>query len=513
MSLPRRSGILLHVTSLPSGPFSGDLGPSAYAFADFLAESAQAWWQTLPLNPIGSGYSPYSSLSSFACEPMLISPQQLVHDGLVSPDALAGVPLGSTYGKSSFEHSEALRSKLLHDAHESFERNPPHATQEEFTEYRGRQSHWLDDYCLFVALTRRFGNRAWSRWPSDIAHRDAASLDAARRDLAHETNGLAFEQFLFDRQWHALKRYCADKGVQLIGDMPMFVPHDSVDVWAQPELFLLDPRGEPTHVAGAPPDAFNADGQRWGNALYDWTAHEQSGFNWWTRRVRRQLDLFDVLRLDHFIGCRRYWRIPAENATAEGGEWIEAPGESFFDTLIGALGELPVIAEDLGAATAEVFALRDRYGYPGMKVLQFGFGDDVGSTIHLPHQYPRNSVAFTGTHDNDTTRGWYDTLATRALEDASAYATLRTVHSYLGTDQSSEIATAAVRTVSSSVADTAIFPLQDILSLDGRHRMNAPGTVGDNWLWRLNEGSLGGNVSSALRALTEATDRSITDAI
>ena len=508
LTLPRRSGILLHITSLPGGPFSGDLGQSAYDFADFLAEAGQAWWQTLPLNPIGAQSSPYSSVSSFAGEPLLISPELLVEDGLLGKKLLREVPTTSSSWRSSFAGSKRLRAKLLRYVYRSFLDERPRSMLRSFAAFKAREKSWLDDYCLFGALSGHFKNRDWTRWPKDVAKRASASLRSARVELENEIDYLAFQQFVFDQQWRALRAYCRKRGIGIIGDMPMFVAHDSCDVWAHQRAFLLNAKGLPKFVAGAPPDAFNADGQRWGNPLYDWAYHQRSGFAWWTRRVRRQLDLFDVVRLDHFIGFSRYWRISSRAKTAKSGRWMSARGRQLFDRLVRVHGELPFIAEDLGAVTQEVWDLRDRYGLPGMRVLQFAFESGLGARIHRPHDYPRHCVAFTGTHDNDTTRGWYKALKRRARsKDQNARAELRRMQAYLGIDEEAEVAQAAIRILSASPADTVIFPLQDVLNLDGKHRMNAPGTTRGNWVWRLKDGQLNANVSARLRDLAEATDR------
>ncbi|MGB5811116.1 MAG: 4-alpha-glucanotransferase, partial [Polyangiales bacterium] len=384
VSGPRRSsGILLHVTSLPGGPHCGDLGPSAYAFADFLDDAGQRWWQTLPLNPMGNAGSPYSSASSFAGEPMLISPELLVEDGMLDERSLADVPTVSTSGESSFAAARETRGRLLSIARARFSNNElPPATRVEFSAFVQRERDWLDDYTVFGALAKRFGTRQWQRWPTELANRGTDALGSARVELAAEIEGIAFSQFLFDRQWRALRSYCAQRGVGFIGDVPMFVALDSCDVWANRQCFLLDANGLPEFVSGAPPDGFSADGQRWDNPLYDWAYHEQTGFAWWTRRLKRQLALFDRLRLDHFIGFHRYWQIPASAASAREGQWMPAPGEAIFDELRRAYGDLPFIAEDLGAVTQEVWDLRDRYGFPGMKVLQFAFSDDASRAVH-----------------------------------------------------------------------------------------------------------------------------------
>ncbi|NNE20140.1 MAG: 4-alpha-glucanotransferase [Myxococcales bacterium] len=508
MDLPRRSGVLLHITSLPGGAYTGDLGPSAYEFVDFLEEAGQGWWQTLPLNPIGESESPYSSISAFACEPLMISLESLVEDGLLDGRALRGLPSGSKAAKANFIESKPIRSKQRLEAYRRFEARGSREMRRSLAEFRDRERVWLDDYCMFITLRSRYGTADWTTWPQDIAQRQPSVLAAVRGELAGDIEYHAFEQFLFDRQWRSLRRHCKDRRVGIFGDVPMFVSHQSADVWAHREAFLLDERGYPSFVAGAPPDAFAADGQRWGNALYDWAHHERTGFAWWKSRLRRQLELFDLLRLDHFIGFARYWRIPSESETAMGGQWIDAPGHAFFDELRREHGELPLVAEDLGAVSQEVWDLRDSYGLPGMKVLQFAFGGDSGNRVHHPDEYPRKSVAFTGTHDSNTMLGWYRDLQHRAQSnDASARADLQRVQSYFGTSRDLDVVDAAVRTLLASPADTVIIPIQDLLRLDERHRMNRPGTTSGNWTWRLERGQLGQGLAIRLRALAEATGR------
>lgn len=491
---------------MPGGPFTGDLGPSAYAFADFLAEAGQAWWQTLPLNPIGEGCSPYSSIASFASEPLMVSPELLVEDGLLTRDSLLDVPIASTTWHADFAKSEALRSRLLRTAYRAFT-DDLERLDGAFAEFRERERDWLDDYCMFAALYSYFEDGDWTRWPKDIATRDADALARARTRLRDHIDYLAFEQFLFDRQWRRLKHYCRDRGIGIIGDVPMFVSHRSADVWAHQSSFLLTEEGRPEFVAGAPPDAFAHEGQRWGNALYDWDVHEQTGFAWWKSRIQRQLQLFDVVRLDHFIGFSRYWRIPAESDTAMGGRWIPAPGEKLLDALADTLGTLPLIAEDLGSVSQEIWDLRDRYQLPGIKVLQFGFNEGDGN-VHSPSNYPAASVAYTGTHDSDTTLGWYQAMKARAhAGDHHAQSELAEVEATFGTDQDEAITPAAINALFESPANTVIVPVQDLLNLDGTHRMNTPGTNKGNWAWRAKSDALDAALAARLRALTQSAKR------
>jgi 4-alpha-glucanotransferase len=393
-------------------------------------------------------------------------------------------------------------------AYQTFLERGSRAMRRAFRAFRNREQDWLEDYCLFAALKARYRTTDWTTWPKDVARREPSVLFATGETCADEINYFAFEQFLFDRQWKALRRHCRRRRVGIIGDLPMFVAHQSADVWAHPEAFLLYTNGRPRFVAGAPPDAFNPDGQRWGNALYDWKHHERTGFAWWKSRLQRQLELFDLVRLDHFIGFTRYWRIPSRSKTAKGGRWIGAPGRALLDELTRVHRELPFIAEDLGTVTQKVWDLRDRYGLPGTKVLQFAFGGEPGNRVHRPHHYPRASMAFTGTHDSNTMLGWYRDLRRRARSnDTTAKAELARVQSYFGTSREADVINAAIRALFASPANTAILPLQDVLHLDERHRMNRPGTTGGNWTWRLKERQLNRAVARQLHALAEATDR------
>ncbi len=507
MELPRRAGILLHITSLPGGPHTGDLGPSAYAFVDFLKAAGQAWWQTLPLNPIDGFGSPYSSVSAFAGEPLMISPEELAKEGLLRKGSLRGLPARSKTWKAGFASSRRVRTKLLRQAYERYLTQPPPGMRRALASYRRREREWIDDYALFRALQEEFGTADWPTWPRKLARRNAEALEAARIALAGRIHYFVFEQFLFDRQWSALRKHCRRKGVGIIGDVPMFVSHQSADVWTHPEAFLLYDNGRPRFVAGAPPDAFNANGQRWGNALYDWPVHDKTGFTWWKARIRRQLSLFDLVRLDHFIGFRRYWRVPARARSAKSGRWIPAPGGALLHALQKNHGALPFLAEDLGAVTQEVWDLRDQYRLPGMTVLQFAFGDHDGNRLHRPHTYSKATVAFTGTHDSNTMLGWYRDLRRAARSHAWAKADLARAQAYLGVKREDEIVDASVRAIYASPADTAIVPMQDVLRLDGRHRMNRPGVARGNWAWRLKDGELGRPVAARLRQLAEVTDR------
>ena len=467
-SLARSAGILLHPTSLP-GPGVGDIGPSARRFAELLAEMELQWWQMLPINPTGYGDSPYQSPSTFAGNPLLISLEDLVEEGLLSPDDITG-----DFDERSVDFAKVIPWKhgLLDRATARFASGPPPASYEAFLDTH--LSTWLDDFSIFMALKRSEGMRPWWEWDLPLRERHPQALAEARARLADAVEAVRIEQYLFDRGFRRLRAHCHRNGIRLIGDIPIFVAHDSVDVWAHPDLYLLDAEQNPTVVAGVPPDYFSSTGQRWGNPLYDWSQHEATNFTWWTDRLRRSLDLFDRVRIDHFRGFVASWHIPATERTAVHGEWVQAPGEKLFTHLRSELGELPVIAEDLGVITPRVERLRDTFGLPGMKVLQFGFGTE---SAHALDAFTEHVVAYTGTHDNDTSRGWFESDdPDRVAERGAAVTTL-------GSD-GSDFAWDLIGAVFSSVASVAIVPLQDVLSLGSESRMNTPGVEAGNWRWR-----------------------------
>jgi 4-alpha-glucanotransferase len=501
----RSSGVLLHPTSLPGRHGSGDLGGEARAFVDFLAEAGQRWWQMLPVAPPGYGESPYAAQSAFAGSPMLVSPDDLARDGLLDEKAADSLPAGRVFYVAMAAH----RERLLDAAFDAWRARP--ARRADYDEFCASNEHWLDDYALFRALKRAHGGVQWTRWEPALKRREPRALATARD--AH-ARAIAFEkltQYFFDRQWRALRAYAAERGVGLIGDVPIFVAHDSADVWQNPDVFFLDGDGEPTVVAGCPPDYFSRTGQRWGNPLYRWKRLAKSGYAWWIERLRNMLARFDALRIDHFIGFERYWRIPATCPTAVDGKWMKGPSTDFFRTVREALGDLPLIAEDLGAVTPAVFALRDRFRLPGIKVLQFAFGHDPSAPTFMPHNFPRRAVVYTGTHDNDTTLGWFrdegDGRSTRtfAQTQAEREATLR----YLGTTQTGgeEIHWDMIRLALSSVANLAIVPLQDVLGLGTEARMNRPGTESGNWAWRFEAGALRAEHASRLGTMTRTYGR------
>ncbi|HKC65484.1 MAG TPA: 4-alpha-glucanotransferase, partial [Pyrinomonadaceae bacterium] len=418
MSLPRSSGILLHPTSLPGHFGVGDLGDEAYRFVDFLVASGQSIWQVLPLGPTGYGDSPYSSYSAFAGNTLLISPERLVEEGLLAESDLRAAP---AFPEEKVDYGKAIKFKnaLLRKAFERFKLSSDATLRSYFEHFYGQASSWLEDYALFRALKDEQGGKAWNEWESGLARRNAFALTTARVRLHDEIDAQKFYQFLFFKQWAALKSYCQEHEIKLIGDIPIFVARDSADVWARPEEFKLDEAGNPLVVAGVPPDFFSKTGQLWGNPIYDWERMRAEGFSWWIERVRASLELFDIVRIDHFRGFVSAWEVPGRDETAEHGSWVDVPGKELFTAIKRAIGHLPVIAEDLGDITREVEALRDYFELPGMRVLQFGFGGDA-KNIYLPHNYMRNSVAYTDTHDNDTVVGWFESLTTSG-PDASRW--------------------------------------------------------------------------------------------
>ena len=474
----RASGVLLHPTSLPGPRGCGDLGPEAHAFAASLASAGQSWWQMLPVGPAGYGNSPYSAHSAFAGEPLLTSVDVLVEEGLLPRSALETAPPPAD--RVDYATVRAARERDLRSAFTAFSRRTrDHARFELFC---ADNASWLEDYALYAAIKRMRQNRPWTRWEPDLRERDEAAMDRARHALRDEIHQQRFEQFVFFRQWQALHGGCRRLGIGLIGDLPIFVAHDSADVWANRDLFLLDAQGEPTVVAGVPPDYFSETGQRWGNPIYDWKRLEQTGFRWWLQRFAQTFARFDAVRLDHFIGFTRDWEIPGGDRTAERGSWHRAPGARLFE----ALGPAQLIAEDLGAVTPEVTALRDRFGFPGMKVLQFAFGTDPQASTFLPHGYERNAVAYTGTHDNDTTVGWFRDPGSPRHPPQERESERRAALAYLGVrDGGREIHWDLIRGAWSSVANLAVAPAQDLLGLGSSARMNVPGTVDGNWEWRL----------------------------
>lgn len=495
MPFDRASGLLLHITSLPSYGGIGDFGPAAYAFADFLQTAKQKLWQVLPLSPTGYGNSPYAALSAFAGNPLLLSLEQLADRGWIARDRLANLPGRS--GNVDFDAVVKAKVPLLEEAACNFLHQHSDEEWARYEDYTRTNWTWLEAYAMYGVLRKKFHGAAWNAWPKELAHRDPKALDTIRHEHRDDIAVQQILQFAFDEQWGALHAYCGERGIKLIGDVAIFVNYDSADVWMRPDLFELDENLAPIRVAGVPPDYFSATGQRWGNPLYKWDVMRNNRFTWWIDRMKRAHSLFDIIRLDHFRGFEAYWAIPAENDTAEHGAWIKAPGGELFEAIGHALGDLPFIAEDLGVITPEVDALRERFHLPGMRILQFGFGAREGHS-YLPHRYVTNCVVYTGTHDNNTTQGWWDREATKAEKSAA--------RAYLGLGRK-DVPWAMIRAAETSVADICILPVQDLLCLPTEARMNMPSRAAGNWAWRCPEDALTPEIAEKLAALMEATDR------
>jgi 4-alpha-glucanotransferase len=493
----RASGLLLHITSLPS-PFGvGDMGPAAYAWVDLLHRAGQSWWQALPLGPTGYGNSPYQALSSFAANGLLISPELVIEDGLLHMSACEG----QSFSASSVDYGAVIQFKhrLLDQVWSNFRAGMGRHLRVAYERFCHEQAHWLEDYALFRALKKKYSDVSYLQWPTELIKRDFAAMTKARKELSKQIDQVRFAQFLVFRQAQQLKRHANAKGINLIGDLPFFVSPDSSDVWAHPDLFLLNNECRPQFVAGVPPDYFSADGQLWGNPVYDWDALRRSGFRFYIDRLRALLAYVDVIRLDHFRAFVAAWHVPADAKTAQTGQWIPGPGAEFFRTVQKEMGSLPFIAEDLGLITRDVYTLRDEFCIPGTRVLQFAF-DGNPDNPHLPGNFPTNSVVYTGTHDNNTTRGWFE---------ASSETTRRNVLGYLnrGDGDGKEIAAELIRVAWSSVAALAIAPLQDLLNLGVEARMNSPGSVDANWCWRSTDDMLNTSVFHELSNLTAHSDR------
>ncbi len=490
----RSSGILLHPTSLPGPNGIGDLGPSAYRWIDTLAEMGCGYWQLLPLGPTGYGDSPYQCFSSFAGNTFLISPELLVGRGLIDePTDRPAFP----DDRVDFGPTIDWKLKVVDRAYDTFIRTSPAAYVADFDQFIEANGTWLHDYALFIAIKALHDGRPFWQWAPELRDRHPAALARVRTDEADEIRRIAFGQFLFFQQWNELHTYANRKGVAIIGDLPIFVAADSADVWANRDLFELDEAGSPTLVAGVPPDYFSPTGQLWGNPQYRWDRHSSDGFQWWLERLGATLGLVDLVRIDHFRAFADYWEIPADAPTAETGRWVAGPGSRFFEAVGDRYGDLPIIAEDLGEISPAVFALRDQFGLPGMKILQFAFDGD-SSNPFLPHNYPANCVVYTGTHDNDTTRGWWDSSDDLTRHHARIY--LETD----GVDISWDLIAAAWH----SSAALAIAPIQDLLSLDGDSRMNVPGEPSGNWRWRMAADAISDDIVARTRDLNHETDRS-----
>jgi 4-alpha-glucanotransferase len=504
MDFQRSSGVLLHVSSLASYGGIGDLGPAAYDFVGFLAEARQHVWQVLPLCPTGYGNSPYAGSSAFAGNPYLISLEFLSDWGWIEGDRIAG--LAGRGGAVNFEEVEKRKLPLLYEAAARFLDRGAHESRfaeqwNLFSEFCRRETNWLDDYAMYAVLRREYNTGAWTAWPEPIRKRDPKAMTEAREKHARD---LALEQvlqFAFDRQWSDLRKAAARSGIRILGDIAIFVNLDSSDVWTHSDLFELDKDLKPIHVAGVPPDYFSATGQRWGNPLYRWDVLKRQGFDWWVQRIARSRQLYDIIRLDHFRGFESYWSIPAGEETAVNGKWKKAPGRELFRTLESKLGRLPLVAEDLGMITKAVDQLRIDLGMPGMRVIQFGF-NDKGARIHLPHRYDPNTVAYTGTHDNDTTMGWWQEAGDHVRTAAETY-----VGAIPSSDGVASPVWPLIRATAASVAQLAIVPAQDLFEFGSEARMNTPSVPAGNWSWRVPEGAWASGLAARLAGIAEATDR------
>lgn len=507
MNLARTSGILLHPTSLPS-PFGiGDFGEEAFRFADQLKESGQGLWQMLPLGPAGSGDSPYQAFSAFAGNALLISPELLVREGYLRNEDLSDAPHFSA-DCVDYARVREWKLQLLTKACQNFFQSASEEQRQQFEAFCSEHKAWLEDYVLFMALRQEFGtDKSWSTWDKPLVKREAGALRQWRRKLKNEIACHRFQQFEFYRQWDALRKYSNDRGILIMGDIPIYVSHESSDVWAHPEQFCLDEDGKPTEVSGVPPDYFSETGQLWGNPIYRWSEMERSKFKWWIERFRGTFRLFDLVRLDHFRGFEAYWAVPAAEETAVNGEWIKAPGAKLFRATKKALGELRVVAENLGDITPEVEQLRRDYNFPGMAVLQFGFGTDPQASTFRPHNFERELFAYTGTHDNDTVMGWWNSEggdSTRTPEDIQKEKAI--AREYIGPSEE-PIHWRLIRLLSSSVADVAIMPMQDVLGLGSESRMNRPGIGEGNWAWRMKPGAFTTDLQQRLRGLAAIYER------
>jgi len=497
MSQDRLSGVLLHVTSLPSYGGVGDFGPAAYAFVDFLAAAKQRLWQVLPLSPTGYGSSPYSALSAFAGNPQLISLERLAQDGWIDRSRIEGLP--GHDGPADFEAATNRKIPLIEEAAGNFLDRATGDTRARFQKFCQDNLSWLTDYAMFNVLRRTHNYASWNQWPAQYARRQPDALTGLLTDRGRELAVEQAVQFFFSEQWCALKGYCGERDIRILGDVAIFVNYDSADVWTHPEIFELDENLCPVRVSGVPPDYFSSTGQRWGNPLYKWGLLRERGFNWWVARIRRSLTLYDMIRLDHFRGFEAFWSIAANEPTAINGQWIKAPGNDLFQRLKEVFGTLPFIAEDLGLITPEVDELREHFGMPGMRILQFGFSER-GSHLYLPHRFVPNTVVYTGTHDNNTTLGWWrDDVREQERTNVQIY--LQTIAA------DGDIVWAMIRTAARSVANICVFPLQDVLHLGSEARMNRPSAPAGNWTWRYNSDALHPDFAIKLAALMEMTDR------
>ena len=505
MRFPRSSGILLHPTSLP-GPYGiGELGSEAYRFVDYLVQAGQKYWQVLPLGPTGYGDSPYQCFSAFAGNPLLISLERLLEDDLLTRADLESVP---DFPKTRIDYGWIIDYKipLLHKAWKRVVANQSSPHWDAFHRFCDENNWWLHDYALFMAIKNAHKGKVWTQWERDIARHEPEAMERWHNEVGDEVGAQKFWQYLFFSQWWAVKTYCFEKGIKIIGDIPIYVAHDSADVWSRPDLYHLDEKSNPTVVAGVPPDYFSKTGQLWGNPIYRWNVMAKNGYQWWNDRFRQILTAVDIVRLDHFRGFEAYWEVPAKDKTAENGQWVKGPGAALFETLQFTLGELPIVAENLGVITEDVEQLRYRFEFPGMAILQFAFGSDA-ECVDLPHNYQHNTVAYSGTHDNDTTMGWWEGTAEGSTRTpAQVKQEKEFAKRYLNTD-GAEMNWTFVRTLMASVADTVVFPLQDLFGLGTEARQNMPGRPAGNWQWRYTADQLTDSIAERLLELTETYGR------
>lgn len=486
----RSAGILLHITSLPSAYGIGDIGPEAHKFVDFLHQAKQTYWQLLPLTPIekSQGYSPYSANSSVACSALLISPEKLMDDGLLSATDLDKAAVKNS-GKVNFEEAEIIKGKLLKKAYGNFQRKKKDVGS--FESFVRKEASWLNDFALYTALKQQFKSKPWYQWPDEFKFRKAGAIKKAREDLKDTIEFIKWQQFIFIKQWAELKAHCEKFNIQLFGDLPFYVSYDAADVWSHPDIFSLDENLNAKGIAGVPPDYFNADGQLWGMPVFNWKVLKQTRYDWWIQRLKKNVELFDVVRLDHFRAFADYWDVPASEKTAKNGQWKRGPGADFFNTVKKELGHLPFIAEDLGDINEPVYALRDKYKLPGMKILQFAFSDNVGQSSYIPHNYTGNFIVYSGTHDNNTTRGWYRKDIGKTEK--------KNINDYLGKKvNENTIHIELSRLAYASVANIAIIPMQDVLGLDETARINTPASVKNNWIWRLRNNQISKDIANEL---------------
>lgn len=494
----RASGILMHMTSLPSNFGIGDFGPTAYKFVDFLEESRQSYWQILPLNPTNLAHdnSPYHSYSAFGFNPLLISPELLVQEGLLLKKEL--VPIDWEPGQQvQFEKVHRYKEKLFALV---FSRMNQYKAKAEFEQFQKEQEFWLDDFALFTALREHFDYKLWCDWPVEYRDRYADKMESVQKELNEVIIKVKFLQFLCHKQWKDLRKYCHDKGIQVLGDIPIYVTYDSADVWTNPEIFKLDHEKRPYVVSGVPPDYFSETGQLWGNPVYNWDVLKGQHYNWWVNRVKHNMNLFDWVRIDHFRGLVAFWEVPSHEETAINGTWVDAPVYHFFDTIFKKIPGVQIIAEDLGIITPDVREVMYKYEFPGMKILHFAFGDDIASNPYIPHNLPNNCILYTGTHDNNTTRGWFEAEASEADKER--------LFQYAGHKfDSKKCPEVLIRLAMQSVADLTIFPMQDILGLDTSGRMNRPGTYAGNWRWQMLKNWQKQKIVDQLKSWTEIYGR------